>query len=240
MKNPRAQAGSAIASRQGGSESILLASCSVFEGFILQTANHKAHNKKLIHDLDKYMNPQPDLLESWLAQERSARQRLDAGAGPGVATPEQTAGKTGLEVMQGLLSGELPYASIAQTMDFMLIEVSLGEAIFQGTPGNQHLNPLGTVHGGWFATLLDSALGCAVHTMMPPGRGYTTADLSVKLVRAITPKVQRVRAIGKVLHCGRQLATAEAQLVGPDGKLYAHANSACLVFDMPSFKTSGN
>jgi uncharacterized protein (TIGR00369 family) len=144
------------------------------------------------------------------------------------------AGKTGLQVMQGLLAGELPHAHMAKTLDFMMIEVGPGLAIFQGTPGVQHLNPLGTVHGGWFASLLDSALGCAVHTLMPPGRGYTTADLSVKLVKAITPKVQRVRAIAKVLHCGRQLATAEAQLVGPDGTLYAHASTACLVFEIPS------
>jgi uncharacterized protein (TIGR00369 family) len=173
-------------------------------------------------------------LEAWLAQERDVRTRMDAGVGPGVARPEQVAGKTGLQVMQGLLTGEMPFAHMAKTLDFMLIEVGPGLAIFQGTPGVQHLNPLGTVHGGWFASLLDSALGCAVHTLMPPGRGYTTADLSVKLVKAITPKVQRVRAVAKVLHCGRQLATAEAQLVGPDGTLYAHASTACLVFEMPS------
>jgi uncharacterized protein (TIGR00369 family) len=176
----------------------------------------------------------PNDLEAWLAQERDVRTRMDAGVGPGVARPEQVAGKTGLQVMQGLLAGELPHAHMAKTLDFMMIEVGPGLAIFQGTPGVQHLNPLGTVHGGWFASLLDSALGCAVHTLMPPGRGYTTADLSVKLVKAITPKVQRVRAIAKVLHCGRQLATAEAQLVGPDGTLYAHASTACLVFEMPS------
>ncbi len=173
-------------------------------------------------------------LEAWLAQEKAVRMRMDAGVGPGVARPEQVAGKTGLEVMQGLLAGELPHAHMAKTLDFMMIEVGPGLAIFQGTPGEQHLNPLGTVHGGWFASVLDSALGCAVHTLMPPGRGYTTADLSVKLVKAITPKVQRVRAVAKVLHCGRQLATAEAQLVGPDGTLYAHASTACLVFEMPS------
>jgi uncharacterized protein (TIGR00369 family) len=176
----------------------------------------------------------PNDLEAWLAQERDVRTRMDAGVGPGVARPEQVAGKTGLQVMQGLLTGELPHAHMAKTLDFMLIEASPGLAIFQGTPGVQHLNPLGTVHGGWFASLLDSALGCAVHTMMPPGRGYTTADLSVKLVKALTPKVQRVRAVAKVLHCGRQLATAEAQLVGPDGTLYAHASTACLVFEIPS------
>ena len=167
------------------------------------------------------------VLEHWLQQEHAVRERLARGPGPGVATREQTAGKTGLQIMQGLLSGELPFAAMAQTLDFVLIEVSPGQAVFQGTPGLQHMNPLGTVHGGWFATLLDSALGCAVHTMMPPGRGYTTADLSVKLVKAITPKVQRVRAIGKVVHCGRQLATAEAQLVGPDGTLYAQFDDAC-------------
>jgi uncharacterized protein (TIGR00369 family) len=180
--------------------------------------------------------PPAPLLDIWLAQELAVRERLDAGAGPGVARPDQVAGRTGLQVMQALLSGELPYAHMARTLDFTLIDVGPGLAIFQGTPGVQHLNPLGTVHGGWFATLLDSALGCAVHTMLPAGRGYTTADLSVKLVRAITPKVQRVRAIGKVVHCGRQLATAEAQLVGPDGTLYAHASTACLVFDMPTPK----
>lgn len=178
----------------------------------------------------------PNDLAAWLAQEKAVRTRIEAGVGPGVARPEQVAGKTGLKVMQALLDGELPYAHMAKTLDFMLIEVGPGLATFQGTPGVQHLNPLGTVHGGWFASLLDSALGCAVHTLMPPGRGYTTVDLSVKLVKALTPQVQRVRAMGKVVHCGRQLATAEAQLLGPDGTLYAHASTACLVFELPSAK----
>jgi uncharacterized protein (TIGR00369 family) len=174
-----------------------------------------------------------DLLDTWLAEEREAGARLAAGPGPGVATREQVAGRSGLELMQAILRGELPYATIARTLDFLLIEVGVGVAVFQGTPGAQHFNPLGTVHGGWYATLLDSALGCAIHTLLPAGRGYTTAELSVNLVRALTPKVQRVRAQGKVLHCGRQLATAEARLVGPDGQLFAHATTTCLVFDMP-------
>ena len=104
----------------------------------------------------------------------------------------------------------------------------------QAMPGTAHLNPMGTVHGGWFATLLDSALGCAVHTCMQPGRGYTTAELGINMVKALTPKVQRVRAEGRVIHSGRQLATAEARLVGPDGTLYAHATTTCLVFDLPA------
>ena len=182
------------------------------------------------------MNPSPStssLIDIWLAQEKEVRQRLEAGAGPGVARPDQVAGKTGLEVMQGLLSGELPYASIAKTLDFTIVEVAEGRAVFQGTPGPTHLNPMGTIHGGWYATLLDSALGCAVHTLMPVGRGYTTAELGVNLVKAINPaKTPRVRAEGKVIHCGRQLATAEARIVGPDGTLYAHATTTCLVFEM--------
>ena len=123
-------------------------------------------------------------------------------------------------------------ARIGKTLDFLLVHVEKGHAVFQGTPALAHFNPLGTVHGGWFATLLDSALGCAVHTMMPPGRGYTTAELSVNIVRALTLKVPRVRAEGRVIHCGRQLATAEARLVGPDGTLYAHGTTTCLVFDL--------
>ena len=176
----------------------------------------------------------PNLLAEWLAQEAEVMTRLNQGPGAGVAKPEQLAGKTGLALMQAMLRGEIPYAAIAKTLDFCLIEVSPGLAIFQGTPGPAHLNPMGTVHGGWYATLLDSALGCAVHTLMPEGRAYTTAELSVNVVRAIPLKVQRVRAEGKVIHCGRQLATAEARLVGPDGSLYAHATTTCLVFDIPA------
>jgi len=173
-------------------------------------------------------------LNAWIAQEAETVQRLDAGPGPGLARPEQIAGKTGLETMEAMLRAEIPYAAIAKTLDFVLLEVSPGRAVFQGTPLAQHLNPLGTIHGGWIATLLDSALGCSVHTMMPAGRAYTTAELSVNYVKGLTPKVQRVRAEGKVIHCGRQLATAEARLFGPDGTLYAHATTTCLVFEIPS------
>ncbi|MDM0040817.1 PaaI family thioesterase [Variovorax sp. J22G21] len=176
---------------------------------------------------------QSSLLERWLAEESEIAARLDAGPGPGLARPEQLEGKSGLETMQMMLAAEIPYAAIAKTLDFTIIEVAPGVAIFQGQPLPQHLNPLGTIHGGWVATMLDSALGCSVHTMMPPGRGYTTVELSVNYVKGLTPRVPRVRAEGKVIHCGRQLATAEARLVGPDGTLYAHATTTCLVFEMP-------
>jgi uncharacterized protein (TIGR00369 family) len=130
-----------------------------------------------------------------------------------------------------MLRGELAYASMGPTLDFLLIEVAHGKAIFQGTPRAQFFNPMGTIHGGWYATLLDSALACAVHTTLPAGRAYTTTDLNLKLVRALTHHVPRVRVEATVVHAGRQLATAEARLIGPDGKLYAHGNTSCLIFD---------
>ena len=173
------------------------------------------------------------VLQQWIADGEATNARM-LRAGPGVAAPGQWAGKTGLEQMQAMLAGDLPFAPIAKTLDFTLLEVGPGTALFQGQPGPAHFNPMGGVHGGWFATLLDSALGCAVHTMMPAGRGYTTAELSVNFVRGLSPKVGRVRAEGKVIHCGKQLATAEARLFGADGTLFAHATTTCLVFELPA------
>jgi uncharacterized protein (TIGR00369 family) len=106
-----------------------------------------------------------------------------------------------------------------------------GLAVFQGRPQRKHYNPLGSVHGGWFAALLDSAVGCAVHSTLPAGKGYTTLELKLNFVRPLTDAVPLVRAEGKVLHVGRQVATAEGRLEGPDGKLFAHATTTCLIFD---------
>lgn len=172
------------------------------------------------------------IVAQWNEQLLAVQEKmLSRSKGPGLASPEMVAGKSGLEIMQAMLDGELPFPHIAETMDFSLIEVGPGTAVFQGTPQLRHYNPLGTVHGGWYATLLDSALGCAVHTMLPAGRAYTTAELGVNIVRAASSKTGPLRAIGKVIHCGRQMATAEARIVGPDDKLYAHATTTCLVFD---------
>ncbi len=168
----------------------------------------------------------------WSAAGAAALQRLRGGTGAGVATREQVAGLTGLQVMQAMLRGELPYPHIADTMDFFMVEVAEGRAVFQGLPQQRHLNPMGTVHGGWYATLLDSAVGCAVHTTMPVGRAYTTAELSVNLVRGAVPGREPLRAIGQVIHSGRQLATAEGRIVDAQGRVYAHATTTCLVFEM--------
>ena len=177
-----------------------------------------------------------DTLAQWLAQEAQLYTQLEQGRGPGVVTLKDIQGLTGLQTIQGVRDGTLPYATIAQTLDYVLVEAEDGLATFQGTPGATQLNPMGGIHGGWYATLLDSAMACAVHTKMPVGRSYTTAELSINIVKAIRPDVQRVRAIGEILHCGRQLATAHGRLVGPDGTLYAHGTTTCLVFDLPPAK----
>ncbi|MBW8843804.1 MAG: PaaI family thioesterase [Burkholderiales bacterium] len=173
-----------------------------------------------------------DILAQWQADEVAARARQQQEVG--LASRAVLAGKTGLQQMQALLDGEGPPAPISRTLDFVLISVADGEAVFQGRPQFKHYNPLGGVHGGWFATLLDSALGCAVHTILPVGRGYTTLEFKINLVRGLNDKVPLVRAIGRVVHRGRQVTTAEAELIGHDGKLYAHGTTTCLLFDLPS------
>jgi len=177
------------------------------------------------------MNPE-ETLARWRAEEAAIRARLQTA--PGVASPSQVAGRSGLQVFQALLAGEIPPPPMAATLDFTLIRVEPGVAVFQGRPGFSHYNPMGTVHGGWFATLLDSAMGCAVHTKLPAGKTYTTLELKLNLVRALTDSVPLVRAEGRLVHVGRQVATAEGRLVGPDGKLYAHASTTCLVVDLIS------
>lgn len=173
-----------------------------------------------------------DRLEEWLALEREVLSRRPEAERFGTVPPDLFAQVGGLEIMQRIVRGELPMAPIGRTLGFYLVEASEGRAVFQGTPGPAHLNPMGGIHGGVYATLLDSALGCAVATRLPAGRAYTTAELSLNLVRAIGTKAQRVRAEATVVHCGRQLATAEGRLYGPDGTLYAHGTTTCLVFEV--------
>ena len=173
-------------------------------------------------------DPHAATLAAWQAEEAAARARIGA---PGVARVQDVAGLSGQQVFEAMLAGRLPSPPIGHTLDFCLIRVEPGHAVFQGRPGLAHYNPLGSVHGGWFATLLDSAVGCAVHSTLPPGKGYTTLELKLNLVRALDERVPLVRAEGRVLHGGRQVATAEGRLVGHDGRLYAHATTTCLIFD---------
>jgi uncharacterized protein (TIGR00369 family) len=172
------------------------------------------------------------VLLEWESEEQAIRDRLR----PSDAPPpiKQVLGLSGMEVFEAIFAGDLPAPPMGETLDFVPIRMEPGLAVFQGRPLRRHYNPLGTVHGGWFATLLDSAVGCAVHSTLPGGKGYTTLELKVNLVRPLTDSVPLVRAEGRVIHAGRQVATAEGRIVGPDGKLYAHATTTCLLIEYAS------
>ena len=146
--------------------------------------------------------------------------------------PTDLASLTGLQQIRMLIDGHAPPPAIANTLGFTLVEASEGRAVFEGTPTTAHYNPLGTVHGGYAATLLDSALGCAVHTALPAGVTYTTLEIKVNYVRAMTASTGVVRAEGTVIHVGKRIATAEARLVDKAGKLYAHATTTCIVMPL--------
>ncbi len=150
----------------------------------------------------------------------------------GLVPPETAATMTGLELLTAMIEGRLPGPPIMQLIGFDLAEVGKGRAVFEGTPALRHYNPLGTVHGGYAATLLDSCMGCAVHTTLPKGTGYTTLEFKVSLLRPITADTGLVRAEGHVISSGRRVATAEGRLTDASGRLLAHATTTCLVFEV--------
>jgi uncharacterized protein (TIGR00369 family) len=155
-----------------------------------------------------------------------------AGQKYGLVPAETFASMSGLELLQGMIAGRFPGPPIMQLIGFRLAEVDSGRAVFEGTPSLAHYNPLGTVHGGYAATLLDSCMGCAVHTTLPKGVGYTTLEFKVNLVRALTADTGPVRAEGKIVNGGRRVATAEGRLTDAQGRLLAHATTTCLVFEL--------
>jgi uncharacterized protein (TIGR00369 family) len=138
---------------------------------------------------------------------------------------------SGLELMQKMIAGEIPSPPIAQLLGFDLSAVKFGEAVFSCLPRHVHYNPLGMVHGGLAGTLLDSAMGCAVHTTLEKGQGYTTLEYRVHLVRAMTEATGLVRTEGKTVYRGRRTATAEGRIIDASGKLYAHGTTTCLIID---------
>jgi uncharacterized protein (TIGR00369 family) len=148
----------------------------------------------------------------------------------GVTPLDQALSYDGLTFLQKMIDRELPAPPIAQTLGFSLVEVSNGKAIFEGAPGFQHYNPLGTVHGGFAMTLLDSCLGCCIHTTMAKGEGYTTLEIKVNLVRAITKDTGPIRATGRLIHRGRTTATAEGDIRDAAGALLAHGTTTCIIF----------
>ena len=148
----------------------------------------------------------------------------------GLVSSEQTKPLTGLEFIQAMVEGKFPLPPICKTLQFRLVEIEKSRALFAGVPVFDFYNPLGTVHGGYAATLLDSCMGCAIHTTLPAGVAYTTLEFKVNFVRPLTHETGLVRAEGKVISSGKRVATAEGKLVDERGTLYAHATTTCLVF----------
>lgn len=136
---------------------------------------------------------------------------------------------SGIAYLKALQSGELPPPPIAIVMGMWITEVSEGRVVFAAEPAEYHYNPLGTVHGGVMATLLDSALGCAVQSMLPAGTSYTTIELKVNYLRPLTEKTGTVYCEGKIIHVGGRIATAEGRLTDARGKLYAHGTTTCII-----------
>ena len=136
---------------------------------------------------------------------------------------------SGLEYMKEMIAGRIAAPPIMSLMGFRLAQVGDGLAVFECEPCEQHYNPIGVVHGGLAMTLLDSAMGCCVHTRLPAKVGYTTLEAKVNMVRAITAKTGTIRATGKVIHLGGKTATAEARLEDAAGKLYAHGTTTCII-----------
>lgn len=143
---------------------------------------------------------------------------------------------TGLELLQKIAAGDYPAPPMAATMNFALVEAEMGRVIFRGLPNETHLNPLGTVHGGWAATIMDSALGCAVHTMLDKGEGYATVEFKINLTRPITVQTGIVTCESRVVHKGKTLAVSEASLKDGDGKLLAFGTETCSIFPISNLQ----
>jgi uncharacterized protein (TIGR00369 family) len=146
------------------------------------------------------------------------------------ALAEAGRGLSGLEYLQKIIAGELPRPPISAMMNFGITELSEGRAVFTVEPAEYHYNPIGVVHGGLAATLLDSAMGCAVHSMLPAGAGYTTLEIKVNFIRPITAETGIMRCEAQVIHVGGRTATAEGRVLDESGKLYAHATTTCIIF----------
>jgi len=148
----------------------------------------------------------------------------------GVVSPEVLTSHDGLGFLSAIVAGTIPNPPISEVLGFHLTEVEYGRAVFAGLPEFRHYNPIGTVHGGFAMTLLDSALGCAVFSTLVKGEGWTTLEIKVNLVRPLTKDTGMVRAEGRIVHRGRTMATSEGDLKDRAGKLYAHATTTTMIF----------
>jgi uncharacterized protein (TIGR00369 family) len=157
----------------------------------------------------------------------------------GVTSPEVMASMAGVDFVRAIFDGRLPAPPIMQTIEPFDSTAEPGVVTFHSTPGFRHYNPIGSVHGGYAATLLDSAMGLAVHSMLPAGTGYTTLEFKISFIRGMTKDTGVVRSEGRTLNVGRRAATAEARITDAKGRLLAHATTTCLVFELPTDTPKG-
>src|SRR6266436_3399101 len=151
----------------------------------------------------------------------------------GVTPPEVMASMAGIDFVRAIFEGKLPAPPIMQTVEPFDTSAEPGVVVIHSIPGFRHYNPIGSVHGGYAATLLDSVMGLAVHTMLPPGSGYTTLEFKVSFIKGMTQDTGPVRSEGRTLNVGRRAATAEARITDSKGRLLAHATTTCLIFEIP-------
>lgn len=149
----------------------------------------------------------------------------------GTVSAERRRELSGLEFVQGLVTGALPLNTIARTLGYDVIEAAKGRVVIACQPNDSHLNPSGTVHGGLSATLLDSCMGLAIWTTLAKGLAQTTLEFKISLVRPITPQTGTIKAEGLVLNSGRRVGTAEGRIMDGQGKLLAHGTTTCLIFE---------
>jgi uncharacterized protein (TIGR00369 family) len=149
----------------------------------------------------------------------------------GLVSGAEAAAMTGLEFLERLRDGTLPAPPFAEVTDIWITEVEHGRVVFEAKPSSRFLNPMGSVHGGWISTVLDSAMGCAVHSVMQPGQAYTTVDMTVSFVRSVSAGTGLIRCEGKLVHVGNRIATAEGRLWDAAHTLIAHGSETCLVMN---------
>jgi len=148
----------------------------------------------------------------------------------GVVDREVLVAGDGLSFLRGIIEGTHPAPPFADAMDFDLVEAEEGRVVFTGVPSARFFNPLGTIHGGWTATILDSAMACAAHSTLKPGEGYTTLEMKLNYVRPVMPESGKLRCEGRLIHRGGSVITSEGKLVDGRGKLLAHGTETCMVF----------
>src|SRR5712672_2783164 len=157
----------------------------------------------------------------------------------GVTPTEVMAAMAGIDFVRAIFDGRLPAPPIMQTIEPFHCTAEPWVVVIHSTPGFRHYNPIGSVHGGYAATLLDSAMGLAVHTMLPAGNGYTTLEFKISFIKGMTKDTGPVRTEGRTLNVGRRTATAEARITDAKGRLLAHATTTCLVFEIPKASSKG-